>query len=150
MDNSVTTFILVIATIFVGIAIFGLFSAYYGINATQINQVKNIQQIASEFQVRLIESQISNSETSFIVIPYIPNYKGTLYVSGFLISSQYVNSQPVVTPNLGQGFININGTSPVCSGLVNVQTDSDTSLYYGQTYTMVRSVYSKLFQMHLK
>lgn len=64
MDNSVTTFILVIATIFVGIAIFGLFSAYYGINATQINQVKNIQQIASEFQVRLIESQISNSEPS--------------------------------------------------------------------------------------
>ncbi|AWR93286.1 hypothetical protein [Acidianus brierleyi] len=132
MDNIISTFILVIATIIIGLIALGLFGGYFGIQASNINNIKQAQEISMSLQIR--ELQISNSSgINFVIYPFIPSYNIALYIVAFQVSSSLQNSQTYVTPLQSEGWVNVNYTIGSYRPIV-VYSDSGSVLYNGNAY----------------
>jgi hypothetical protein len=130
MDNAISTFILVIATILIGLVVLGLFGGYFGIQASNINNIKQAQEISTSLQIR--ELQISNSSgINFVIYPFIPNYNISLYIVAFQVNSSLQNSQAYVTPLQSEGWVNVNYTIGSYRPIV-VHSDSGSVLYNGK------------------
>ncbi|AWR94878.1 hypothetical protein [Acidianus brierleyi] len=94
--ESISSFIIVIATVVVGIAVLSLFSAYAGVEFSQATILKEAQYYSEGLHVELGEG----NPIPVVIEDY--NYNGTLLITDFVVSPSLLNSASVVTPSMGE------------------------------------------------
>ncbi len=130
MESSVSSFILVVATVLIGIVLFGLLSSYIATQAAITDEIREAQALASSLQIR---DQISNNEA--IVVPYLPGYSQPIYIVAFNVTSNVITAESLsfITPSMGTPINNLNYTEANLVTLT-IYSASDKEIYTGQVY----------------
>ncbi|MCI2414073.1 MAG: hypothetical protein MPF33_02280 [Candidatus Aramenus sp.] len=126
MESAISTFILAIATVVIGVVLFGLISSYVAVQATTTNEIKEAQALASTLQIR---EQISYGEA--IVVPYLPGYSRLIYVVAFNVPQNLTTAESLslITPSMGTP-VEVNYTSGVSTS-ITVYSTSGKEIYSG-------------------
>ncbi|AWR96565.1 hypothetical protein DFR86_02710 [Acidianus sulfidivorans JP7] len=118
--ESVTSFILVMATLVMGLVSVGLFASYGSIVYSNTVSLQQAQYFASGLRVTMGKS--SGNIVPIIIDDY--NYNGTIYLVAFYST---VDNPEYFTPN----YATINSTSPQ-SGNAEIKTLNNGILYEGE------------------
>ncbi len=112
MNESVTSLILIAATIIIGLVVFSFLGGYFTVQSAQVNDSKEAQVLATSLQVKQLVNQEGNEEY-IVLYPYLKGYSGPLYIVAFSLKSYYSSSQNLITPSSPtfEGWVNLNGTS---------------------------------------
>lgn len=100
MENSVSSFILVIATLLIGLVAIGL-SAVFASNQYNVSTIQNqAQNIANGLYISVSNpANVASGYTVFITIKDF-SYQGQLYFTAFYVPSVYENDTSQLSPNL--------------------------------------------------
>ena len=99
MENAVSTFILVIATVLLGLSAFAITSVF---TAQQYNNV-NIQNQAENIANGLYISYAGSGGNSYSITVYDFNYQGPIYFTVFYVPNVYKNDTQYLTPQFAYG-----------------------------------------------
>ncbi len=119
--ESISSFIIVMATVVIGMTVLSLFSAYAGIEFSQTTLLKEAQYYSEGLHIEL---GIGNP-VPVIIEDY--NYKGDLLITDFVVNTSS-NSVSVITPSMGYD-IGGNYTK------ITVYTTQGNILYQGEIST---------------
>ncbi|BBG23649.1 hypothetical protein [Sulfuracidifex tepidarius] len=131
MNESVTSLILIAATIIIGLVVFSFLGGYFTVQSAQVNDSKEAQVLSTSLQVKQLVNQ-EGDENYVVIYPFLKGYNGPLYVVAFSLSSFYSSSQNLITPAAPtfNGWVDINGT-PGKMENVKVYNTGDGVLYDG-------------------
>ncbi|ARM76821.1 hypothetical protein [Acidianus manzaensis] len=132
MENVVSVFLIIVATVLIGLVIFGLSSVYASNQFNSVTIENQAQDISSGLYLQISNNITTGSEESLFIVPQDFNYNGTIYITAFYAPSSLYGSS-LVTPQYEnpsiQSNININDTSP---------TPTSATLYF----TNLKEMYS--------
>ncbi len=130
MNESVTSLILIAATILVGLVVFSYLGGYFTAQSAQVNFTKEAQVLATSLRVGQLTNQEGNEEY-VVLYPYLKGYSGPLYVMAFSVSTYYSSAQNQITPSAPtfSGYVHVNGTPT--SENVKIYSTSGSVLYVG-------------------
>ncbi|MBB5254093.1 hypothetical protein [Sulfurisphaera ohwakuensis] len=126
-EGIVTTFMIVIAVLVIGLVIFGFSSALLAPKEAFAIAQHQAAQLASQTTISVGPFLVSNSQGSLVIEAYDPSYSGNYYVYVFLIPSYLITSAGVVTPN-DQFAVNLPFQVYLANGNLATQT-TITSVY---------------------
>ncbi len=130
MNDAITSFILILATIVIGLVIFAFLGSYFATQAAQVNISKEAQVLAASLQVKELLSQEGGYDYA-VLYPYLNGYNGHLYIMAFSVSQLNPSSEELITPSSSPNWIEINETSPTINKIVTIYTTSNSILYSG-------------------
>lgn len=130
MDNSLSSFILVAATLAIGLVLFGYASSYFAYQSAQAYAVKEASSIAASLNIKYLEATNSNGEDSVLILPYDSVSNSPIYISVFIISNEYYN-YPLDSIVPTNSFIPVNGSSLPAPEIVTVYSPSNNIIYNG-------------------
>jgi len=100
MENSVSSFILVIATLLIGVVVIGL-SAVFASNQYNVSVIQNqAQNIANGLYVSVSTPVNTSSGSAVFITVKDFSYQGQLYFTAFYVPSIYENDTSQISPNL--------------------------------------------------
>lgn len=139
MNDVVSSFILIIATIIIGLVVLGYFFGYFGIQSANAIAAKEASSIASSLQIKELAVQNVGNKTSIIILPYDPQYSSRIiYIAVFTFNKSNLSPQ-AITPSPSSNWIPVNSSNPTISTSLTIYSPSNDILYQGpikmyQTY----------------
>jgi len=98
MENSVVVFMLIIATILIGLVAFGLSSVYASYQYNKLAIQNQAQNIANGLYISVSNKVGTNNGYTLFVVVNDFNYRGSLYFTVFYVPSNLENSSQLITP----------------------------------------------------
>jgi len=123
MENSISTFMLIIATILIGLSVFAITSVYVSQQYANINVQNQAENIANGLYI----SYIGGVNDSYSLTVYDYNYQDILYFTVFYVPSVYENNTQYITP---QFAYRTNGNIIYPKVDVNYITVQTSTLYF--------------------
>ncbi|BFH72243.1 hypothetical protein SJAV_01870 [Sulfurisphaera javensis] len=123
MESSVVAFILIIATILIGLVVFSLSSVFASYQYNTISIQTQAENIANGLYVTISNNEsISNSNNiTLFIVPQDFNYHGIIYLTVFYVPSYFKQSSDEITPQLAY-----TSSGKILYGLVNGTTTGKT------------------------
>ncbi|MBB5255036.1 hypothetical protein [Sulfurisphaera ohwakuensis] len=117
MESSVIAFILIIATILIGLVVFSLSSIYATYQYTRVNLQQQAESISNGLYISISNNVTAGSTISLFLVPQDFNYNGTIYLTVFYVPSslkgnQMITPQFAYTQNGEIVYATVNGSAP--------------------------------------